>query len=292
MWHAVFQWLSAVGAAVLTISPDAFPIGPRAVEILIPPRTMVVPINPAALGLVHARAALAVHPSTASNPARVEISDAWLQQLGAAENFAEVELIAAILEVLAAPGTTTRGALADQVRTAIGSVDWRWLHVRESFTPLDYLAGAGLIGSFRQTSFSAHALAKCRSVWTFWDRASGLEIMGESVCKEFLTNYRTTLLAELVARIRVMDREKLVIACGRQYQAARGEQDQWRSTIRAMRAIRGGAADTSAFKRQNAINAIQRASKTVCELAGCEAASTGGLEPHRLIWTNSLLWPS
>lgn len=48
-----------------------------------------------------------------------------------------------------------------------------------------------------------------------------------------------------------------------------------------MRAIRGMAADSSAFKRQNAMNGIQRAAKTVCEIAACEAASTGGLVPHQ-----------
>jgi hypothetical protein len=281
VWHALFQWITAVGPILLSKLPHVFRGGPRMVEVLIPPRSMAEPINPAALGRQHARAALRLRSSASGTAAQVEVTDAWLQQLGAAENDAETELIAAVLEGLAAPETVTRAILADEVRAAVGSVDWRWLHIRESLTPLDYLAGSGLIGAMREPSLAAHALAKCQSVWRFWDRAAGLEITGESNCKGFLANYRATLLAELTARIRVMNRQELVIACGRQYQAARAEQDQWRSTIRAMRAIRGEAADVAAFKRQNAVNAVARASKTVCEVAACEAASAGGLSPYR-----------
>lgn len=280
VWHALFQWITAVGPIVLSKLPQAFLSGPRMVEVLIPPRLRAEPINPAALGRLQARAALTVCHGASGTSARLEVDDAWLQQLGAAENDAEVELIAAVLEGLAGPEVATRTILADEVRAAIGSVDWRWLHIRESLTPLDYLAGTGLIGVMREPSLSAHALAKCQSVWRFWDRAGGLEVTGENDCKDFLANYRATLLAELTGRIRVMNREELVIACGRQYQAARAEQDQWRSTIRAMRAIRGEAADVAAFKRQNAVNAVSRASKTICELAACEAASAGGLSPY------------
>jgi hypothetical protein len=275
VWTAILQWLSAIGSAVINSTPDAFPIGLRGVEVLVPPRMALVPIDPAALAKANARAALTVRPATAGIPARVTIAEAWLQQLGAAENDAEVELVAAVLEAVSMTGTMTRANLAEQVRTTINSIDWRWLHVREGLTPLDELVGAGVVGEFRERSFSAHALAKCGSVWTFWDRTKGFEINGESNCKEFLANYRTGLLAELIARVRLMDRQKIAIACGLQYEAARAEQDQWRSTIRAMRAIRGTDADASAFKRQNAINAVLRASKTICELATCEASVSG-----------------
>lgn len=65
------------------------------------------------------------------------------------------------------------------------------------------------------------------------------------------------------------------------FQAGRYEQHTWRSTIRAQRAIRGEDADALAFTRQNEINAVLRASKTICEVAACEAPTTGGLEPAR-----------
>ncbi|MGY8632128.1 hypothetical protein RAD15_06495 [Bradyrhizobium sp. 14AA] len=281
VWHALFQWIAAVGSILITKMGHAFPDGPRMVEVIIPPRLRGEPIDPAGLGRQHARDALTVHLATDGIAARVDVGEAWLQQLGAAANDAEVELIAAVLEGLAAPAAVTRAVLAEAVHAAIGSADWRWLHIRESLTPLDYLAGAGLIGAMREPSLSAHSVAKCQSVWTFWDRSRGLEVTGEDNCKDFLANYRSTLLAELTARIRVMNRQELVMACAGQYQAARAEQEQWRSTIRAMRAIRGTAADVAAFKRQNAVNSVARAAKTICEIAACDAATTGGLMPYR-----------
>jgi hypothetical protein len=150
---------------------------------------------------------------------------------------------------LAEPGAISRAVLADEVREAIGSVDWRWLHVRESFTPLDYNAGTGLIGALSEPSLSAHALAKCQSVWSFWDRARGLEVTGESNCKDFLASYRENLLAELTARIRIMDRQELVMVCGRQYQAARAEQDQWRTYAPDATEIRQTTASESHYRR-------------------------------------------
>jgi hypothetical protein len=282
IWHALFQWLAVVGPAVIDAFPAAFPGGPREVEVLVPPRTTFVPMDATVFSTANIRSALTSYPSTEGSAARLEITEAWLTQLGTANNDAEVELVAALLELLASADATTRSGLAGQVRAAIGSGDWRWLHAREAFTPLDLMVGSGLVGSFKEMSFSAHALAKCQSVWAFRNRAEGLEISGEENCKSFLATYRESLLGELISRIRTMSRSKLMLLCGQQYQAARAEQEQWRSTIRAMRAIRGDVADATAFKRQNAINAIQRAAKSVCEVAACEAAVSGGIEPNRL----------
>lgn len=201
-WDAILQWLSAVGPQLLVAMPDTFPADPRVVEVRLPPRTFLTEINPAALSPQNARTALTVVPGTEGAPARVEVAEAWLEQRGATENYAEVELIAAILEALAGPGNATRDILAEQVRAAISSSDWRWLHMRESISPLDLLVGVGLVPSLREPSFSAHALAKCQSIWNFRDRQLGSEIEGEDNCKQFLANYRATLLARLIAAIR------------------------------------------------------------------------------------------
>ena len=154
-WDAILQWLSAVGPQLLVAMPDTFPAGPRVVEVRLPPRTFLTEINPAALSRRMPGPLLTVVPGTEGAPARVEVAEAWLEQLGATENYAEVELIAAILEVLAGPGNATRDILAEQVRAAIGSSDWRWLHMRESHSaPLDLLVGVGLVPSLREPSFS------------------------------------------------------------------------------------------------------------------------------------------
>jgi hypothetical protein len=128
---------------------------------------------------------------------------------------------------------------------------------------------------------SALSLAKCGSIWGFRPRAAGLEINGESDCKHFLTSYRDHILNGLISDVRSFHRERLIVAAASRYQAARLEQSQWRRTIRALRAIHGEGADTSAFKRQNAINAVQRAAKSICEIAACEAPESSGIELGR-----------
>jgi hypothetical protein len=129
---------------------------------------------------------------------------------------------------------------------------------------------------------SAISLMKCGSVWGLRPRSDGLEIKGEEACREFLTRYRDYMLERLIAQIREMDRTKLMILAAGAYQAARAEQQHWRETIKAVRAIRGKTADTNAFKRQNAINVVQRGAKSICEIAACEARETGGLDPGRI----------
>ena len=282
IWQALFQWLVMVGQSAIRSCPEAFPEGPRHIQVVVPSGRAFERIDPALLGTADLSASLRGFPSSESSPARLAIDESWLRHLGKPENEAEIELIAALLEQLVNPHATTRDQLGTVIKASIGSTDWRWLHAREAFTPLDRMAGSGLLGSFKEMRLSAHASAKCRSVWAFRDRADGLEIVGENDCRKFLASYRESILASMIARIQRMDRSKLMLSCGQQYQAARAEQAQWRSTIRAMRAIHGASANRTAFERQNAINAVQRASKSVCEVAACEAAVSGGLEPGRI----------
>jgi hypothetical protein len=103
--------------------------------------------------------------------------------------------------------------------------------------------------------------------------------MAEAECKDFLTQYRDHILTKLIAQIKLFNRKELVLAAAENYQAARLEQSSWRATITALRAIHGEQADINAFKRQNAINAVQRAAKVVCEIAACEAPVAEGLTP-------------
>jgi hypothetical protein len=148
-----------------------------------------------------------------------------------------------------------------------------------ALTPLDRLAGRGLLDSFKAIPKSALALAKCGSVWRFHSRSEGLEIAGEDACKDFLTRYRAHMLEELIRKIQIFNRADLTILAAKRYQASRQEQSTWRRAIRAMRAIQGSAADRHAFQRQNDMNAVQRAAKSIMEIAACEARPTDGLPP-------------
>lgn len=287
IWNAVVEWLAAIAPKVLRDHPTLFLPGAYKVRIDLPDDAQFhagaidgtqpnsVPLSET-VTLIADEAVL----RTGSVVATVD----WPGYLRSPKNIAEVELVAAVLEAFADKGksSVTRTRLIDIVRSSIESEDWRWLHAQEPITPLQRLARHGLIDDFRRIPFSAHALTKCGSVWGFRDRERGSEIDGEDGCREFLKEYRDHMLALLIADIRRFDRRTLIEVAARRFQSGRHEQYRWRSTIRALRSIRGSGADEDAFARQNEINAVQRAAKGVAEIAACEAAQSGGLIPNRV----------
>lgn len=281
IWHAVLEWLAAIGARIMAAFPKSFPTGASRLRISIPadpaferrslPQTMQTELATTVIG----------SRASAGGTACVQIQSDWITHVGKPENDAEVELVAAIVEQIAAASgvPVPRDRLSESIREAIGSRDWRWLHARPVATPLDRLASGGIISRFHGIPLSATSLVKCGSVWSVHERSEGLEIDGEEACRDFLTKYRDHILNGLISQIRSFNRERLVTLSAGSYQSARLEQSSWRGTIRALRAIHGTAADTNAFRRQNSINAVQRAAKSVCEIAACEAPQSGGADP-------------
>lgn len=287
IWNAVVEWLAAIAQKAIDKHPALFAPGAYRVRIELPDdpefhagsldanKPDSVPLS----DTVTSR----LLPDIAATGA-VSITSDWPGYLRSAQNIAEVELVAAVLETItkASKAPPTRAQMVEIVRSSIGSDDWRWLHAQEPITPMARLAAEGLIDDFRAIKFSAHALAKCGSVWAFRDMAKGHHVDGEEACREFLKEYRDHMISSVVSDLRRFDRSKLVEIVARRFQAARHEQFRWRGTIRALRSIRGAAADQDAFSRQNEINAVQRAAKGVLEIAACEAASSGGVIPSRV----------
>lgn len=283
LWHAMLQWLAAVGPQLIDRFPNSFPRGARCVGLSVPTETEFQSIGELPAGNAQLAQAVVVTPAQANAPASVAVTGSWLAHVRRPENDAEVELVAAILDQLAATGTNglSRVALRGIVRAAIGSEHWRWTHAGVALTPLDRMGAQGLLGSFKAIRKSALALAKCGSIWRFRSRTDGVEIVGEAPCMEFLARYRTSMLDTLIERIQTFNRTELVLLAAGRYQASRHEQSSWRRAIRAMRKIQGKAADQHAFERQNEMNAVQRAAKSIMEVAACEAQLTGELSPDQ-----------
>jgi hypothetical protein len=278
-WNGVMEWLAAVGPGVIDRFPGAFPAHPARIFLEPPDDLLGKPIDQATMPIDPPGTEVVEIEKPQEGVVAVKITEAWLPFLRSAENSAEVLLAAAVLDGLAGDQSPGREALRESVEEIIPSQDWRWMHAREAITPLDRLAGRGLVESFTPVSFSALALAKLGSVWTFRDRAMGLEITGEDECKQFLAAYRESLLASLIETIRDFGRQHLTRALVRAYQSARHEQSTWRTSIRALRAIDGAEADRRAFERQNEVNAVQRMTKALAEIAACEANPDGGRVP-------------
>ncbi len=284
VWNAILQWLCVVGPKVVEAHPALFPAGSYRISISLPDNDGFDGVKVGSHNELPLCDCLVVQTQATDNGCpSVQIKEGWSTYLTATQNDAEVELIAAVFEVTADQDhrDCARSNIVGFVRTAIGSADWRWLHAQEADDPLPRLAARGLIASFKPISFSAHALVKYGSVWSFRNRELGSDVAGEESCRAFLKTYRDAMLESLMANVRRFDRQALVVAAARSFQAARCEQYRWQSTIRALRAIHGHSADATAFKRQNEINAVIRASKSICEIAACEAAPVSGITPAR-----------
>jgi hypothetical protein len=275
MWHAILQWLGAVGPKIVAKFPNHLPPGSHRIDVVIPPsreidatRLLTAPFT-------------GIAAKSLGSGVEIEIQPDWMARLRHPQNNAEVELIATMIHGICNHrfGTLSLTDLAASILDAVGSPDWRWLHAREVVTPGDGLESKGIVGRFREIGLSALSLAKCRSVWRLRSRQDDLEIQGDQECFEFLVAYCVHLLDELTVGIRRFDRAQLCVLAAAHYQRSRLEQSRWRRTIRSLRAIHGHAANVNALAKQNAINAVQRATKIICEIAACEAPLDGGLPP-------------
>lgn len=282
VWHAVLQWLDAVGQSVVDHFPASFPVGAALVSIHLPEPVKFKWVDIAEVDRATLHDAIAVIATEERN--EIHLQPTWQAHLRFPENDAEVELMAVILRSLskAAPEPLTIDALKTAILDAVGSRDWRWLHAHEAVRPDDLLSATGLVSQFRKIPFSADCLVKCGSIWDFRTRSDGSEIDGKDACKIFITKYRDAILESLIRDIRQFDRLALCKMCGDRYQGARLDRSHWRRTIRALRAIHGASADSRAFERENSINAVLRATKLTCEIGACEASQTSDKAPSRM----------
>ncbi len=284
VWDAIMQWLVAVGPEIVEQLPSSFPSLPVQITIILPEHKTSYPYKNPDNSEEGLAATILVAEESSGHAHVIQVSPAWVHFLSRAENDGEVELIAGIFEALSASNSfrVERERLRDLVLATVGSRDWRWLHARQIVTPVDRLASSNLVTGFSEIRTSAFSLVKCGSVWGSHSRDKGLEINGEAECKDFLISYSRQQLLKLIDEIRTFNRDSLVLLACENYLAARAEQSQWRNTIKAMRSIYGPDANSRAFERQNAINALQRSTKIICEIAACEAQSVGGNVPDKI----------
>jgi len=278
IWNSVMQWLGASAGHLISRFPSQLIVEPSEVRIVIGGDGMPEFDEEAPEGRAEDHLTLRV---AADGVHEVLIGSGWVHFLRQLTNDAELALASAAVVQLAAQNgqQLTQIEVSKEIGVAIPSKDWRYLHAHAVKYPTDRLAARGFYPRFRRIPKSAAALVRCGSVWKFWDRAKGHELNGEEECRSFLSSYYDFILSELINQIRPFNRILLVKASASRYAAARQGSDQWKRTIRAMRTIHGSSIDDDALLRFSEFNAVQRASKTICEIAACVAAADGGAEP-------------
>lgn len=277
LWKASFNWLSEFGIEVIRRFENYFPPGsfeinlhldtPDAflVETLAPPNTAELPET------------ICIDARSEKTTPIVTVSQNWGRFLRLVSNDAEVELAAALFEVLSlASGTSIgRNNIRSTLQEVMPSTGWRWVHASEVKTPLQRLTARGLIGSFEEISLSAFALAKCGAVWRFYDRSCGNTIEGEEACGRFLGDYKQATLKDLISEIEKYDRQSLTTFAIQAYHGACRSSQQWDTTIKAVRSIKKTEADRTALFHKNSINGAKRAAKAIAELAAVVADPSG-----------------
>ncbi len=275
LWRAAMQWLAAVAPQIVADFPHLVAESARYVCVIVGEGETYHSEEGSRESDPFQLLRCTTAPDRSAN---VIVEKKWVETLQRPQNDAEVALTVALLEPILASSEDPppRDALAASIRRAVPSPDWRWLHAGEVKSLIKRMSAGGLVGTFHEIPLSASALVKCGSVWRFRKRADGYEFTVEDECRDFLKNYYDFILDELIAHIKNFNRSQLVLASAERYQAARGDQGAWRTSIRALRSIRGAVADETALERQSAINAVLRAAKVVCEIAACEAPEEGG----------------
>lgn len=284
LWNAILQWINETGTKILRQYPKFFSNNVFEITLMIPKDDGVFSgVNIEKPSTPLAETVSFSVDENQKNKVTIFIKSDWKAYLTLSENDAEVQLITTIYHSMINTELVnlSRDEIRDLVQGAIGSKAWRWLHAREYYQVVPRLGGQGLFERFVPLPLSAHAFVKYGAVWTFKSRDAEHEIKGKEACHAFLKEYRDSLTQSLIADIRRFNRHSIVIKAANAFQSARYEQYLWRSTIRAQREIRGKAADDIVLKKQNQINAILRASKSICEIAACEGSIDGTQKPSR-----------
>ena len=255
----------------------------KIVEVSVPALDVKSPITPNSETLSTLKESIRVEHAKGGHLARVTVTSAWPPYLMLPTNEAEVYLVAAVLYGLCDPvgGRLSKCKIVTLVKRIVGTSDWRCIHSGTVIWPIERLMAKGLIGKYRRPSRACDALARSRSGFRMVAAPIGTVISDPTKCERILTIYRDKMLESLVSDLRKLSRRHVLFAFASSYQAALGEQLRWRTSIRALRAIRGVQADRDAFELQNEVNSIRRNSKVICEIAACECGMRGSLIPGR-----------
>jgi hypothetical protein len=127
IWHAALQWIEAVGEQISRKFPVHFPGSIRRVTLLVPPFKAIEHVISSDVQ----RNSLANTLLITAKPGggAVEILPDWFSYLPLRDNDAEVAFAAAIFECFSHNShKSMMTGLRTEVRDAIDSADWRWLH--------------------------------------------------------------------------------------------------------------------------------------------------------------------
>ena len=283
IWETVLHWLDEVSPPIVSRHPGSFPQKKIRVKISVPVLAAKLPVAPSYETGAAIQNCIRIENTTDSHSVSVIVKANWTRYLMMPTNDAEVHLVAAVLYGLrdSARSRLSRCDMSTLVKSVIGTTDWRHIHGGVAIWPIERLLAKGLVAKYSPPSRTCDALVRSGSALEVVSSPIGTVFSNPSKCEELLVAYRDKLLKSLVGDLRRFSRRHVLSAFGTIYQAALGEQVRWRTSIRALRAIKGEKADRQAFAVQNDINLIRRSSKVICEIGACECGISGSMKIGR-----------
>ena len=215
----------------------------------------------------------------------ISLSPEWHSFLFRADNLAERHAAAAFIEgfLTLLRHDITGVDFAALALEAVGSEHYRWRHVLETTTIVERIKALGLAHPFQEIRRSAGALIQFGTCWEIRERSEGPRIEGREACVSFVREYQDHLLNILIERIRLYDRQALIVHALTELQAAEGELAHWSMTASAMRAIHTEVGDhTLSMERHSQAYGVIRATSIIIEVGLCEAGKLEAQKPSRI----------
>lgn len=201
-----------------------------------------------------------------------------------ADNLAERAIVSALLRAClacVAPSTSTEAANRI-VEEIIGDDGARHFHAFSAADIRDYVRDSlpthGQIIERMDDANSRLGLG-----WLVRNHSDGAELAGQRECCDYLNAMVRALGERIKLSVSRFDRTALIKALLMNHEALFAEQEQWKRTFRAVRALsedQNLATKTAADKIAH-FNAASLASRIIAEIALCESPMAGGILPGK-----------
>ena len=277
-WKVLCAWLVRF-APIADAAYAGLPPGPMSFhvdfeELVGVTRQAVVPRTAEAL-----RSLIEVSAEIGRSSIRIGIHTGFEDGFNQPDNIAE----RIIVESLVAGASLAAGEFADTAKRSVlvnkvcPDLEMRWMHRYEARSFREFVRKE-INREPCLTDPIDYAACKIGLGWKVRLRESGPSVSGVAECTSYLNDVVTSLLDDLCAELKCLDRYEFVEAVVRNYEAAIHDRDTWKRTSRALLATHDDhdAALLTIVEHHSSLNACFTASRILLEAAICECPLGGG----------------
>lgn len=205
----------------------------------------------------------------------------FLSKFGGIVNAGEQLLLSRIISALRLLGNILDpSAITCDVEAleVLGGIDAKILHAFAALGPVEHLLASDPRRIFRLPS--EYVDASIRAAFTWMPAQHEPLVLDRQASCETLNTAVLHLLEQIAAKLRRFDRTALVADLLHSHETLLRDQQRWRATARAVLALYGSEAGTTAAHRMNQERSQSKLTlRALTEAAVCECATSGGVAP-------------